>query len=93
MRQNSSKFTFTGELKAHLRRKQSLDCSVIQMKSVISQPIVSAELGLTAEGVVLMHSTVVADVGQVDLSLDLVGSLAEVQIVGAVVAAVHKPVT
>ena len=94
MRQNSSKFTFTGELKAHLRRKQSLDCSVSQMKSVISQPIVSAGLGLTAEGVVLMHSTVVvADVGQVDLGLDLVGSLAEVQIVGAVVAAVHKPVT
>ena len=63
------------------------------MKSVISQPIVSAELGLAAEGVVLMHSTVVADVGQVDLGLDLVGSLAEGQIVGAVVAAVHKPVT
>ena len=40
-----------------------------------------------------MHSTVVADVGQVDLGLDLVGSLAEGQIVRAVVAAVHKPVT
>ena len=78
--------------KSTFNTKQSLDFSVSQMKSVISQTIVSAGTSLTAEGLVLMHSTlVVADVGQVDLGLDQVGSLVEVQIVGAVVAAVHKP--
>ena len=80
-------------VKSTFKTKQSLDCSVSQMKSVLSQTIVSAGLGLTAEGVVPIHSTVVvAAVGQVDLGLNQVGSLVEVQIDGAVVAAVHKPV-
>ena len=69
--------------KRTINTKQSLDCFVSQMKSVLSQTIVSAGLGLTVEGVVLIHnSVVVAAVGQVDLGLDQVGSLVECKLLG-----------
>lgn len=55
-----------------------------QTRSVLNQSAASGELGLIVGEVALTQSTVVT------VELELVGNLVEEQIVGAVVAVVHK---
>ena len=66
---------------------------ISQKRSVLNQITVSGELGPTVGEVALTHRTVVAVVvvGRVAVELERAGSLAEVQIDGAVVVVVHRP--